>query len=506
MGGMVLTPRLDLRQSQSLVMTPQLQQAIKLLQLSNLDLAAYVEQQLEENPLLERDRSDSESGHGDDAEGPSAASEAALAGVDQAIAEENRMLADSALDADYDNLFDGDAAFAPTAAGSGGLNLASPAAGNHEGGEADVTSSVASRLSLRDFVAQQLTLDIVDPVDRMIGFQLIEMLDEAGYLSGDLHDVCAMLGCDFSRVEAVLFRVQQFEPTGIFARTLAECLSLQLRERGRLDKPMQALLDNLDLLARSDLAGLAKACNVTGLTLSALIAEIRSLNPKPAFGFNDGSTVQPIIPDVIMRRHPRGGWTVELNDETLPRVLVNDHYYVYLNSKSKRREDKQYITECFQTANWLVKSLHQRANTILKVSSEIVRQQEGFFVYGIQKLRPLILRDIASIVELHESTVSRVTSNKYMLTPRGTYELKYFFSQGIGVKEDGESHSAEWVRHRIRKLVDSETASQIFSDDNIVDMLQKEGIDIARRTVAKYREALGIPSSVQRRRQKCGKL
>jgi RNA polymerase sigma-54 factor len=508
---MALTPRLDLRQSQSLVMTPQLQQAIKLLQLSNLDLAAYVEQQLEENPLLERERPDDEGVCAEPDAGDVPQPGEALRGVDRVLADESGFSSDAALDVDYDNLFDGGIAATTADKGGAELNLGSMSALSRQGGDGgessvDFESTVAGRQSLRDFLAEQLALDIADPVDRMIGFQLIEMLDDAGYIVGDLHDVAEMLGSTFERVEAVLFRVQQFEPTGVFARTLAECLSLQLRERERLDEPMQALLDNLDLLGKGDLPALTRACNATASELGGLIAELRSLNPKPALAFDDGSATQPVIPDVLMRRHPDGGWTVELNSETLPRVLVNNHYFIRLNKNSKKKEEKKYISECFQTANWLVRSLHQRANTIIKVSAEIVRQQEEFFLGGVQYLRPLILRDIASAVQLHESTVSRVTSNKYMMTPRGTYELKYFFSQGIGSKESGEGHSAAWVRHRIRVLVDGEAANEVLSDDSIVEFLRREGIDIARRTVAKYREALGIPSSVHRRRQKCGKL
>ena len=506
---MAWTPRLDLRQSQSLVMTPQLQQAIKLLQLSNLDLASYVEQQLEENPLLERDRSDGESAPMDDVAGTAPTSDELLTGVDRVIADESGFSSDAALDVDYDNQFDGDVAAATTDKGGAELNPGQTGALSRQGGEGgeqseDFESTIANGRSLRDFLTEQLTLDIADPIDRMIGFQLIEMLDDAGYIIGTLHEVAEVLGCEVERVEAVLFRVQQFEPTGIFARTLAECLSLQLRERNRLDRPMQVLLDNLSVLAKGDLSALAKACDVTPAVLGELVSELRALNPKPALAFDDGSALQPIIPDVLMRRHPGGGWIVELNSETLPRVLVNNHYFIRLNKNSNKKEDKQYINERYQTASWLVKSLHQRANTIIKVSAEIIRQQEGFFLRGVQDLRPLILRDIATAVDLHESTVSRVTSNKYILTPRGTYELKYFFSQGIGSKAGGESHSAEWVRHRIRVLVDGEAADEVLSDDHIVDLLRREGIDIARRTVAKYREALSIPSSVHRRRQKCG--
>ncbi|MGZ8409993.1 MAG: RNA polymerase factor sigma-54, partial [Hyphomicrobium sp.] len=381
---MALTPRLDLRQSQSLVMTPQLQQAIKLLQLSNLDLAAYVEQQLEENPLLERERPDDEGVLAEHDAGDVPAPGEALRGVDRVIADESGLSSNVALDVDYDNLFDGGIPPATADQGGAGLNLGSMSALSRHGGEGgetlpDFESTVAGRQSLRDFLAEQLTLDIADPIDRMIGVQLIEMLDDAGYIVGNLHDVAEMLSCSFERVEATLLRVQQFEPTGIFARTLAECLSLQLREKGRLDASMQALLNNLDLLAKGDLPGLTRACNTTASALAGLISELRSLNPKPALAFDDGSAPQPIIPDVVMERHPDGGWTVELNSETLPRVLVNNRYFIRLNKHSRSKEEKKYISECLQTANWLVRSLHQRANTIIKVSAEIVRQQEEFF-------------------------------------------------------------------------------------------------------------------------------
>ncbi|MHA1598604.1 MAG: RNA polymerase factor sigma-54, partial [Alphaproteobacteria bacterium] len=257
----------------------------------------------------------------------------------------------------------------------------------------------------------------------------------------------------------------------------------------------------LDLLAKRDIQALIKVCGVDEEDIIDMVEEIRQLNPKPADAFDDVIT-QPVIPDVTMRAQPGGGWIVELNAQTLPRVLVNNTYFARVSKSASKKADKNYINECFQSANWLVKSLHQRATTILKVASELVRQQDGFFVHGVQHLRPLVLRDIADAIEMHESTVSRVTSNKYISTPRGIFELKYFFSAALASNSGGDTYSAEAVRDRIKQMINAESVDKILSDDKIVTVLNDSGIDIARRTVAKYREALGLPSSVQRRREK----
>jgi RNA polymerase sigma-54 factor len=286
----------------------------------------------------------------------------------------------------------------------------------------------------------------------------------------------------------------------MFARDLKECLSVQLAERNRLDPCMQALLDNLELLARRDHRRLMALCEVDAADLNDMIAELRRLDPKPGANW-DAASPAPLVPDVLMRVAPDGGWILELNPETLPRVLINHTFTARVLPRASR-EDKAFLTEKLQTASWLVKSLRQRAQTILKVASEIVRQQDNFFRQGVGSLRPLILRDIADAVEMHESTVSRVTANKSIATPRGTLELKYFFTTAIAGTAGGETHSAEAVRYRIREMVAAETADEVLSDDAIVAVLRREGVDIARRTVAKYREALHIPSSVQRKREK----
>ena len=376
---MALTPRLELRQSQSLVMTPQLQQAIKLLQFSNLELAEYVEQELEKNPMLERDEEDHrdrDDGPSESADPPPSADETeSLESIDfDAI--QPAEIEDDARDVDYDNLYsDGGSAdgglvapqFADAGLGGGGFDTLAP----------DLEETLSQKASLRDHLNGQLTMELDDPVDRLIGLHLIDMLDEAGYISGELETVAEILDCTVDRVEATLAKVQQFDPPGIFARSLSECLSLQLADKDRLDPCMKAFLDNLELLGKRDIKGLAKACGVDAEDVADMIDEIKALDPKPALAFDD-SIAQPITPDVLMRPAPGGGWIIELNTDSLPKVLANNHYYAHVSSQTRSKKEKQYITEQFQSANWLVKSLHQRATTILKVASELVQQQSAF--------------------------------------------------------------------------------------------------------------------------------
>ncbi|HEV2551030.1 MAG TPA: RNA polymerase factor sigma-54 [Stellaceae bacterium] len=475
---MALTQRLDLRQTQALVMTPQLQQAIKLLQLSNLELSTFIEGELEQNPLLERDETPA-----DGVAEPAPAAEED--GGDEVTLWQE----------------------AAGVEGEGNLDLAGdPAAWQSRttrdgGGGAlpGLDQTLTRPETLHDHLLAQLSLDIADPIDRMIGAHLVDMVDEGGYLRGELADVAERLGCTIERVEATLKLLQCFDPPGIFARTLPECLALQLRDRNRLDPAMQALLDNLPLLANRNAPALMQLCGVDGDDLAEMVAELKALNPKPGLAF-DTSGAEPVIPDVMVRPQGRG-WAIELNSETLPRVLVNNRYYAEVSGAARSKAERDYLSERYQQANWLVKALHQRATTILKVATEIVRQQEGFFRHGVQHLRPLVLRDIAEAIAMHESTVSRVTSNKYMATPRGIFELKYFFTSAIAAASGGEALSAEAVRFRIKALIEAE-ADDVLSDDRVVEILLKEGIDIARRTVAKYREAMRIPSSVQRRRER----
>ena len=496
---MALSQRLDLRQTQSLVMTPQLQQAIKLLQLSNLELVDYVELELEQNPLLERDERDPEA--------PMLA-ELGLNGADTAAAP---VEATPALDGA--SSFEGEDKDAWNAAsgsdGQGEQDYAGDSeawktrgVGSGEGGDLPgLEETLRQEMTLREHLVGQLNCDIDNPADRMIGLMLIDLVDEAGYLTADLEEVAETLGCTVAQIEAVLARLQRFDPSGIFARSLAECLAIQLRERQRLDPCMQRLLDHLPLLAARDVGALMRVCGADSEDLAEMVGEIKALNPKPGLAF-DGVPAQPVVPDILMRLQQGGGWLIELNNDTLPRVLVNTRYYSKVSRSVSGKPDRDYLSERLQSANWLVKSLDQRANTILKVATEIVRQQEAFFVHGVSQLRPLILRDIAEAIGMHESTVSRVTSNKYMATPRGLFELKYFFTSSIPASNGAAAHSAEAVKFKIKNLIDAETVSEVLSDDRLVDLLRVEGIDIARRTVAKYREALRIPSSVLRRRDK----
>lgn len=504
---MSLFPKLELRQSQSLVMTPQLMQAIKLLQLSNLDLIAYVEEELERNPLLERREAEdgpAQRGEGDDQppggnDGGEAASEWAESGPDT-----NPEASASKLDADFTNVFPDD-----TPPSTDEILPAMPTESWAVAQTRQPISSedynleafVAERESLAGHLTEQLGLAISDPGMRLIGSALIDEIDEAGYLRADLDAMAERLGAPLELVETTLKVIQEFEPVGVGARNLAECLAIQLRERNRFDPAMAVLIDHLDLMARRDYGALKRLCGVDGDDLADMFAEIRALNPKPGNAFGH-ATVQTVIPDVLVRPGPDGAWIVELNTGTLPRVLVNQTYYATVTKRPPSSKDKAYLVDCLQTANWLVKSLDQRARTILKVASEIVRQQDAFLAHGVQHLRPLNLKTVAEAISMHESTVSRVTSNKYMATTRGIFELKYFFTAAIASAEGGDAHSAEAVRHRIRRLIDEEQTDAVLSDDTIVKILRDSGIDIARRTVAKYREAMRIPSSVQRRREK----
>ncbi|MDX1737870.1 MAG: RNA polymerase factor sigma-54 [Alphaproteobacteria bacterium] len=514
-------PRLDIRQSQSLVMTPQLQQAIKLLQMSHMELASFVEGELETNPMLERDEGQSDTARLSDDQ-PSTEYQESSATENAAAHDSAELLApshisgdgqDAPLDTDYGNTYDGDYAGAGANEGAMGgqeSSLLYNGVKNGSSSFSDDLSSFEETLSevksLSDHLIEQMHMSNMDNQSQMVALYLIDSLNEAGWITVDLVETASYLGCETSLVEDTLSRLQQFDPPGIFARDLAECLALQLKDLNRYDPAMEKLVNNLHLLANQDVRALKRICRVDDEDLIDMVAEIRALDPKPATKF-ETIVADPVIPDVLMRPTHEGGWRIELNPATLPRVLVNETYYGTISATARNKDDKDYLNERFQTANWLVKSLHQRAQTIMKVASELVRQQDGFFRYGISHLKPLVLRDIAEAIEMHESTVSRVTSNKYIATPRGIFELKYFFTSSIGNTSGyGEAHSAESVKHSIKTLIDAEDPKKILSDDKIVTLLKDQGMDIARRTVAKYREAMHIPSSVQRRREKKKRL
>lgn len=519
---MALSQRLEFRQSQSLVMTPQLMQAIKLLQLSNLDLTTFVEEELERNPLLERANDEApgevpaEAGQFSDHDGDDSGNQGAddgFGGSGNAFepGQEEWMSKDlgtraeieQTLDTGLDNVFSEE----PAEAAARNAQDVAPTTYTEWGGGAsgdedyNLEAFVAAEMTLGDHLAEQLSVAFAGPAQRMIGQYLIDLVDEAGYLPPDLGQAAERLGATQAEVEGVLAVLQKFDPPGVCARNLSECLAIQLRELDRYDPAMQALVEHLDLLAKRDIAALRKLCGVDDEDIGDMIGEIRRLNPKPGMKFGS-ARLQTMVPDVYVRPGPDGGWHVELNSDTSPRVLVNQTYYSELSKKKGKDGDKSYFTDALQNATWLVRALDQRARTILKVATEIVRQQDGFFTHGVAHLRPLNLKAVADAIQMHESTVSRVTANKYMATNRGTFELKYFFTASIASADGGEAHSAEAVRHHIKQLIDSEAPSAILSDDTIVERLRASGIDIARRTVAKYREAMRIPSSVQRRRDK----
>jgi len=517
---MAISTKLEMRQSQSLIMTPQLMQAIKLLQMSNLDLVAYVEAELERNPLLEKGDADGADAGTDSAaeaapdpfadnqEAPARAGDEPDAGdwMQNDLETGSEAIA-ARMDTDLGNVFPDEPGVpaspdpALLKAGDSYKNASSGSASE----DYNLEAFVADEASLVNSLEEQMHLALSDEADKLIANHLINSLDENGYLYLDLEETAGQLGVETGRLEKVLAVLQTFEPPGVFARSLAECLKLQLIDKNRFDPAMEALIDNIELLARRELPALKKICGVDDEDLIEMIAEIRALDPKPGSVFGS-SLVQPVVPDVFVRPANDGTWAVELNSDTLPRVLVNQTYYARVIKTARNETEKEYLTESLQTANWLAKSLDQRARTILKVSTEIVRQQDGFLTYGIAHLRPLNLKTVAEAIGMHESTVSRVTSNKFMATPRGIYELKYFFSSAISATVGGDAHSAESVRHRIKQMIDAEDPKAILSDDTIVKILKDDGVDIARRTVAKYREAMKIGSSVQRRREKNTRL
>jgi RNA polymerase sigma-54 factor len=492
---MNLTPRLEVRQTQSLTLTPQLMQSIRLLQLSHVELDLFVEAELLRNPLLERDGGETDS---ESAEPAEAAPEAPA--YEDTVDHSDRIQSAEGIASSYDteveNVF-------PEQVAQDRLDSQPGQWNEHGGADApDLDQFVAARRTLADHLSEQTGLLLRDPAERLIARFLIDGVNEAGYLVAALETIADQLGTTVEAVEAVLLKVQACNPTGVFARDVRECLALQLRERDRLDPMMQRLLDNLDLLAAHDMVGLSRAVGADREDLHDMLAELKALDPKPGRAFEAGP-VESVVPDVFIREAPNGGWLIELNSEILPKVLVNREYYATVTKKARGAGEKAFLTDCLASASWLTKSLDQRAQTILKVAAEIVRQQDGFLVHGVIHLKPMTLRVVAEAIDMHESTVSRVTSNKYISTPRGVFEMKYFFTTALGSSTGDEGHSAEAVRHRIRQLVENEPAGAILSDDTIAETLAKEqGIEVARRTVAKYREGMNIPSSVIRRRQK----
>ena len=500
---MGLGPRLDLRQSQSLVMTPQLQQAIRLLALSNLEVESFIAEEIERNPLLETGTA------GGEDEGPPAAPEAETAAPETSEAQtvdELVMTGDGIADAPLDMDIDSEDFHQDSAAdslrgmdGSLGMTGDYGTSGPGEGTDFDSFAGGAD-VSLTDHLLAQAG-ECLSGSDLAIAVQIVEQIEETGYFRGSLLELAQRLGVPLAEVERILAIVQSFDPAGVGARGLAECLAIQAKEADRYDPAMARLIDNLDYLAKGNLGALKRICGVDDEDLADMVREIRAYDPKPGCRFLKGDGADAVVPDVFIAR--RGaGWAIELNNATLPRLLVNRSYYTELAGGAQDRKSKAWLSECLQSASWLVKALDQRARTIVKVATEIVKQQDGFFRHGVAQLRPLTLRTVAEAIGMHESTVSRVTSNKYLSCDRGLFELKYFFTSGIQSSDGGDAVSAEAVKSHIKTLIAAEDSRHILSDDQLVDLLRAKGFDIARRTVAKYREAIGLGSSVQRRRQK----
>ncbi len=493
---MALGPRLDLRQTQSLVMTPQLQQAIKLLAASNLEIETFIAEALEANPLL-------------DTGGPSEISEPERIEIAAPAGEETTadqlMLAgggegDAPLDlgsvdrdwdtGDGDTRLSRDAEWGAAATGGSGDFDELP----------DWEQLRAAEVSLAEHLEGQIGALTRDSATALIARHIIGLLDEAGYLTMPLDEVADDLGVEITAAETALALVQSLDPSGVGARNLAECIAIQAREADRYDPCMATLIDNLELVARGEVERLKRLCRVDDEDFADMLRELRSYNPRPGLAFapSDAGTV---VPDILVTANAAGGWDIALNEDTLPRLIVNRGYYVELNAGATSKESQGWLKEKLADAHWLIRALDQRQKTILKTAAAIVKQQDGFFRRGVSELRPLTLREVAEQIEMHESTVSRVTSNKYLWCERGTFELKYFFTSGVA-SADGEGASSAAIKARIKALIDAETAKNILSDQQLAEMLQKEGFDLARRTVAKYREAIGIGSSAERRRAK----
>ena len=487
--------------SQGLAMTPQLVQSIKLLQMSSAELLKHVEEEVEKNPLLEISEDNLR-----DARDEIFVDESANATGESDVGLEldtSLSALEGKLGTSLENSFDADRT-GQEPLGREGLSAGASKGPDFSLGSSDINSLedyIAEKKNLRTHLGEQLALSRVDGEIRNAALEIIDHLDEDGFLRIPLAGLGETSGLPVATLKQALELVQGFDPVGIAARDLGECLALQLREKNRYDPAMECLVRNLELLAKRDFDTLEELCGVGLDDLLDMVDEIRALEPRPARAF-DTAPVNIIVPDIFVTGKPDGSFAVELNAETLPKVLVNQVYQSIVFAKNQRPEDKTFMVDCLQSANWLIKSLEQRANTILKVMSEIVRQQDGFFAFGVSHLRPLSLKQVADAIKMHESTVSRVTSNKYVLTSRGIFELKFFFTAAISSTDGAGDHSAEAVRQRIRKLIDAESADKVLSDDALVELLNSENIGIARRTVAKYREGLGLASSVQRRREK----
>ena len=532
----MVTPNqnISLKQQQTHTITPQLQQAIKLLQLNNIELSEFVNEQLEENPFLETADGDMADERPLSEDTPVQADEISDSAdntqLDDNFVENNSIdgvgtervenpefdtigkLETNTGDVDEANIdqhsnVDANEMFTLDAqsnteqwSSSTGSGTSNTSGGASDGGDLDMISSMtAAEPSLYDVLTEQISLAFSHDDDQMhIAYSLLDELEDDGYLRLNIHDFAEDNMFATPLVEKTLARMQTFEPTGIFARNLGECFALQLDEMGDLTPEWSAFLDNLGLIQQGKHKQIMKLAGIDEDQFKTMVKRLKSLDPKPAHQYSNNDT-PAVIPDVFLRKMSNGDYRIELNASTLPRVIVNEKFYGTVRATQKTDDEKVYYSEQMNTANWLVKAIHQRAVTITKVATAIATRQKDFFDKGVMHLKPMTLKDIADDIEMHESTVSRVTTNKYIYSDKGMFELKYFFSAALS-SGDGDV-SAEAIRHQIKDILKNETIDHIYSDEELASILQKGGIDVARRTVAKYREEVGIPSSSKRRKQ-----
>ncbi|TAE80139.1 MAG: RNA polymerase sigma-54 factor [Alphaproteobacteria bacterium] len=469
---------LELRIGQGLTMTPQLRQSIQLLQLSTIDLNRAIDEEMEKNPLLTRE----DEGFSDD---PARTLESPSSDLPDPT---------TALDMEGEHLWGAEA-------DDHAESWRDPASG-HDLSSYDGQDHLVATRSLHEALMEQLRMSDLHGWELKAVEWMVDMLDAAGYLPHDSEARAALFGIDPTLHDKLVSYLQQCEPTGIAARSLKECLTLQLIERNLYSLPMRALLDHLDLVAQRSMKALCKVCGVELPELGQLIQLLKSCNPKPASGYDTSSITDCVVPELMVRAMKNGGWSVELNQEVLPKIALNTQYSNHLRAQIRDRSELKAINEHMMHANWLVKAIHQRNHTLLNVALAIIELQHDFFAYGIKYLKPMTLKDIATKISCHESTVSRITTQKYLMCDRGTFELKYFFNAHVHNSNGGEDYSNRSVMHLISTIIDAESHQKILSDDAITDMLNKRGIDVARRTVVKYRQQLGIPSSIERRKNK----
>ncbi len=492
---MQLVPSLSVKQKQSLVMTPQLQQAIKLLQMTNIDIQNFLEEQALENPFVEVEAAKPDIGHLSVTEVPAAKIETATpTDLADGMREGAAIVDDPTTHCDFENRFE-----------SNGLDLgraAAPTAAVDTDWDSLANLIPEKPETLTEFVIKQIDLSIFDLHQRFIAYEFADSLEQSGWLGQTVEEIAKKCGCSGEEAEAVLKILQRLEPEGVFARNLAECLSIQAREDGVLSAEMEVVLANLELLGRGELEALARKAKCDIAEIAECLKQIREFNPKPGEPF--GSTPLRISsPDVIVNRSSEG-WVVDLNRSTLPSLVINEEYASEVNAANRRaksEEEKSYTNDALGSARWLRRALEQRNSTTLKISGEIVARQAEFLTHGLSALKPLSLKNVAEAVGMHESTVSRVTSGLIIATPKGSFPMKSLFSVSIAASDDGDSKAAGAVRDMIKSIVEAEPNGKPFSDDAIATMVSEKGVKLARRTVAKYRDMLKIPSSSERRRR-----